>query len=112
VNKIDGELIMKKLFLLICIFIIGCISSGQYFTIESANKVKNGMTHEEVVAIMGTNPSKILDQGKVFVWSYAEAGLSGRTVSRAVKFSFDKNGKTYGVPVGGAYGDTTKYLDK
>jgi hypothetical protein len=32
--------------------------------------------------------------------------------SRAVKFNFDENGKTYGVPAGGAYGDTQKYLDK
>lgn len=105
---------MKKIILVfICIiFVIGCASAGQYFTIDSANQIKNGMTREEVIAIMGTNPYQITDQGKTLIWSYAKSGFSGATESRAVKFSFDKNGKTYGVPDGGVYGDTQKYLDK
>jgi outer membrane protein assembly factor BamE (lipoprotein component of BamABCDE complex) len=105
---------MKKIILVfICImFVIGCASSGQYFTIDNANQIKNGMTREEVIAIMGTNPYQITDQGKTFVWSYAQVGATGRMESRAVKFNFDENGKTYGVPAGGAYGDTQKYLDK
>jgi len=61
---------------------------------------------------MGTNPYQIKDQGKTFIWSYAEVGFAGGTKSRAVRFSFDNNGKTYGVPEGGVYGDTQKYLDK
>jgi hypothetical protein len=70
------------------------------------------MTREEVIAIMGTHPSQITEQGKTFVWSYAEVGFFGNWKSRAVKFSFDNNWKTYGVPEGGVYGDTQKYLDK
>lgn len=105
---------MKK-FILIFILLVaisGCAGAGKYFTIDDANKVTNGMTREEVIAIMGTTPYRITGQGKTFVWSYAQVGISGRTDSRAVKFSFDENGKTYGVPVGGVYGDIQKYQDK
>jgi outer membrane protein assembly factor BamE (lipoprotein component of BamABCDE complex) len=104
---------MKKILCLVAIIVLmGCASAGQYFTIDSANKIKNGMTRDEVVAIMGTKPYQITDQGKTFVWSYAQVGATGRMESRAVKFSFDEKGKTYGVPDDGAYGDTQKYLDK
>lgn len=68
------------------------------------------MTREEVITIMGTNPYQILNQGKVFVWSYSKTGLFNSD-SRAVKFSFDENGKTYGVPEGGVFGNTRKYQD-
>jgi len=92
--------------------VIGCASAGQYFTIYDANRIKNGMTREEVIAAMGTNPYQITDQGKTFVWSYAKVGFWGNTESRAVKFKFDENGKTYDIPETGVYGDTQKYLDK
>lgn len=104
---------MKQIVLMAAVLLlVGCASSGKYFTINDANKVTNGMTREEVIAIMGTNPYQITDRGKTFIWSYAEVGFSGSTDSRAVRFNFDKNGKTYGVPVGGVYGDSQKYLDR
>lgn len=104
---------MKKI-IAVCLLLVlmGCASAGQYFTIDSANQIKNGMTREEVIAIMGTNPYQITEQGKRLVWSYAEADLLGRTRWRAVPFTFDDNGKTYGIPKGGMFGDMQKYLNK
>jgi hypothetical protein len=105
-----GVFDMKKM-LVVCLLVavMGCASSGQYFTINDANRVTNGMTREEVVAIMGTNPYQITGQGKKFIWSYAHVGISGRMESRAVPFTFDDNGLTYGIPEGGMFGDTQKY---
>lgn len=104
---------MKKIIVVVCLLgLMGCASAGQYFTVNDANRVTNGMTREEVIAIMGTNPYQITGQGKRFVWSYAEVDLLGSTKSRAVPFTFDDNGKTYGIPEGGMFGDTQKYLDR
>lgn len=104
---------MKKI-IVVCLLVavMGCASAGKYFTIDDANRVTNGMTREEVVAIMGTTPYQITGQGKRFVWSYAEVGFAGGTKSRAVPFNFDDNGKTYGIPEGGMFGNMQKYLDK
>ena len=104
---------MKKL-IVVCLLVglMGCASAGKYFTVDDANRVTNGMTQAEVIRIMGTNPSRITERGKRLVWSYAEVDLLGRTKSRAVPFTFDDNGLTYGIPEGGMFGDTQKYLDK
>lgn len=93
------------------VLIAGCASAGQKFSIESANTVTNGMTREQVIEVMGSKPSTVTNQGKVFVWSYAKVGILGGTSSRAVKFQFDDDGKTFGIPPGGVYGDTSKYVD-
>lgn len=105
--------VMKSLVLalLVSLVITGCASAGKNFTIDNANSVKNGMTREEVIKIMGTTPYSIQDGGKTFVWSYAEVGFFGGTESRAVKFKFDAAGKTYGIPENGVFGDTKKYQD-
>ena len=104
---------MKKI-IVVCLLlaVMGCASSGKYFTVDDANRVTNGMTREEVIQIMGTAPYQITGQGERLVWSYAEADLLGRTRWRAVPFTFDDNGKTYGIPEGGMFGNTQKYLDK
>ena len=92
------------------VLLAACASSGAKFSINQANQVKNGMTREEVIRAMGSKPYSITNQGKTFVWSYAKAnGLTGSNESRAVKFSFDDDGKAYGIPDGGAYGDIDKY---
>jgi hypothetical protein len=45
-------------------------------------------------------------------WSWAKSnGLTGSTESRAAKFSFDKDGKTYGIEPGGVFKNITPYLD-
>jgi len=114
----QGGWIMRKAVMLknvlivlaLAAFLTACASAGKHFTIDQANKVTNGMTREEVIAIMGCNPSEVKDQTKTFIWSYAKVGLFNSD-SRAVKFSFDEDGKTYGVPEGGAFGNAQKYQD-
>lgn len=102
---------MKRyLALLVVLFLVACASSGQKFSIAQANRVKNGMTREEVIKTMGSKFTTVANQGKTFVWSFAKVnGLTGSSESRAVKFSFNDEGVTYGVPEGGAYGNTAAY---
>ena len=86
------------------------VSQNSFLVTTLSNKVKNGMTREEVIKIMNCPPTRVSNQGKVFVWSYAKVNLLKGTESSVVKFSFDDAGKTYGVPEGGVYGDTDKYI--
>lgn len=104
---------MKKILISVvtALLIVGCASSGKDFSPQVANTIRNGMTREEVVAKFGSNPSSIRDQGQTFIWSFAKVGFMGGTESRAVRFSFDENGKTYGIPAGGVFGDSLKFKD-
>lgn len=89
----------------------GCtVSSGKYFEYEDANKVHNGMTREQVISTMGETPYQVKDD--TLTWSWAKTNwFTGSTESRAVKFSFDENGKTYGIDPGGVFKNITPYLD-
>lgn len=105
---------LNRVKVLSCIFaaliLAGCASSGSKFSMSAANQVTNGMTREEVIRVMGSKPTTVAQQGKVMVWSHVRAnGFTGSAKSLAVKFSFDDDGKTYGVPEGGVYGPTAKY---
>lgn len=98
--------------LFLAFFLIACTHTrGKDFTLDDANKVKNGMTREQVIAIMGSNPTTVKD--KSFVWIYVEVnGLTMGSKSKSVKFLFDDNGKTYGIPEGGAFRNVQKYSEK
>ena len=89
----------------------GCtVSSGKYFEYDDANKVHNGMTRDQVIAMMKETPYQVKDD--TMTWSWAKSNwLTGSTESRAVKFSFDKDGKTYGIEPGGVFKNITPYLD-
>ena len=93
------------------LFIYGCTaSSGKYFEYADANKVQNGMTREQVISVMKETPYSVKDD--TMTWSWAKSNwLTGSTESRAVKFSFDKDGKTYGIEPGGVFKNITPYLD-
>ncbi len=93
----------------ISLSLVACVSAGPKFTIQQANKITNGMTREEVIAIMGSKPSTITDAAKTFIWSYANVNFIGTMKSRTVKISFDENGKSYGIPKEGVFGETEKY---
>ena len=84
-------------------FIAACVAKrGTYVEWEDANKVRNGMTQEQVIALMGEEPNTVVGNGEELIWSYAQVNaLTGGTYSRAIKFKFDKNGRTYDVPEGG-----------
>ncbi len=97
---------MTFAFLALC----GCASFGHAFSLEQANRVTNGMTREEVIKVMGSNPTAVTAQGKVFLWTYSKGDFLGRAEARTAKFSFDENGKAYGIPEGGVAGDAAAYL--
>lgn len=76
----------------------GCSAIGDDFVLENARRVQNGMTREEVIAIMGAEPSAVEggDQGKL-VWLYSSANFLTFNFKR-VSFSFDEYGKVYDIP--------------
>ena len=95
--------------ILFTLSMVSCVSAGHKFTIQQANKITNGMTREEVIAIMGSKPNTVTDATKTFIWSYANVNFIGTMKSRTVKISFDENGKSYGIPKEGVFGNTEKY---
>jgi hypothetical protein len=101
----------KALIFLLALALVGCTAtSGKYFEYEDANKVTNGMTRDQVIATMKETPYQVKDD--TMTWSWAKSNwLTGSTESRAVKFSFDKDGKAYGIEPGGPFKNITPYLD-
>lgn len=77
-----------------------CASVGNDFSWQDANSIRNGMTREQVIAILG-EPNSIEDNAHVMIWSYAHVNMFSGTNSKAVKFLFDDKGITYGIPEGG-----------
>lgn len=101
---------MKTLIMALVLFLTACAGAGTKFSIADANRVHNGMTREEVISVMGVKPYSIQDQGKTFIWSYGYYnGFTGANESRACPFKFGDDGKTYGIPDGGMYGDIQQY---
>ena len=79
---------------------VGCSTIGSDFELENANLVQNGMTRDQVIAIMGSPPSEVegSDTGAL-VWLYSWASaVSLGTEMKKVRFTFDENGKVYGIP--------------
>ena len=66
------------------------------------------MTREEVIAIMGSEPSTVEggDHGKL-VWLYSSADPMTFNLKR-VSFIFDEYGKVYGIPRDGILGSAAK----
>lgn len=88
-----------------------CSTIGEDFEFERARQIQNGMTREEVIAIMGSTPSDIEggDHGKL-VWLFSSADPLNVHLKR-VSFSFDDQGKLYGIPKEGIMdgGDEDRY---
>jgi len=106
---------MRNVIFVVCFLLIsGCsTSSGHNFSVKQANMVENGMSREDVISIMGSKPSSITDQGKEFAWSYIRInGFTGSHENRVVRFIFNEDGLSYGIPEGGVYGDISKYQIK
>lgn len=70
------------------------------------------MTRQEVTQLMGGPPNMVVGQGATLIWSYAHVGFLGGTESRTVRLNFDKDGKTFGIPDNGIFGDSGKYLEE
>ena len=84
--------------------IAGCSGLGEAFESDHASRVRNGMTREEVIAIMGSPPARVegTDPGKL-TWIDAAADPLNYYYEK-VSFSFDENGKVYGIPEPGRIG--------
>jgi outer membrane protein assembly factor BamE (lipoprotein component of BamABCDE complex) len=92
--------------ILLAALLAGCsVSRGTNFEWRDANSIRNGMTREQVIGIIG-EPNSAAGDGSYLIWSYGSANMiTGSNQSKAVKFSFDENGKTYGIK-----GNELKYL--
>lgn len=82
----------------------GCSTIGDDFEWANAPRVQNGMTREQVMAIMGSSPSTVegADPGKL-IWLYSTADPLSVKLNR-VSFSFDAYGRVYGIPAAGLTG--------
>lgn len=89
--------------------IFGCASAGQKFSVDSANLVRNGMSREEVVALMGAQPNSVRDSGSTLIWSYSSVGVLGGQENRTAIFKLDSGGKTYGIPDVGIFNAIEEY---
>ena len=79
----------------------GCTTIGDDFELENARLLKNGMTRDQVIATMGTQPSEVegKDPGKL-VWLYSSAHPLTLNMKR-ISVAFDAKGKSYGIPKAG-----------
>ena len=83
--------------------LVGCSTLGDPFDLENARLVQNGMNREEVIQIMGSEPSGAegTDEGKLtWLFSYANP-ISFGTQTERVSFRLDEHGRVYGIPKGG-----------
>ena len=83
---------------LISCLLAACSTIGEDFEWDRARQIRNGMTREEVIAIMGSPPSDVEggDHGKL-IWLFSSADPLDVYFKR-VSFSFDDQGKLYGIP--------------
>lgn len=86
----------------------GCSTLGDDFELERARQIKNGMTREAVIAIMGSPPSEVEggDHGKL-IWLYSTADPLNVHLKR-LSFTFDDQGKLYGLPKAGIIGSVNE----
>lgn len=95
------------------LFVSGCASIGNDFELNDANKIKNGMTRDEVISTMhGQKPYQV--SNSTFTYLYSRANwFTGSNSARKVTITFDDNGKVVGVPKGGYFNVATNpnYVD-
>ena len=89
---------------LAAILLFGCSTIGDDFDLDHAQLIRNGMTREQVIDLMGSPPSEVEggDHGKL-IWLYSSADPLSVHLKR-LSFSFDDQGKLYGLPKAGAIG--------
>jgi hypothetical protein len=85
-----------------------CSTLGDDFDMAQARAVKNGMTEEQVIAIMGSNPSAVEGAGHgKLVWLYSSASPLSFHLKR-ISFSLDERGRVYGIPKDGPIGSVAE----
>ena len=91
---------MRYLFVLL---LSGCVyTAGSKFTMQDANRIHNGMSREEVKAVMGGMPFQWDNNN--FTYAYTDINrVSFAKQSKAVNIHFDENGKVDNAPQGGYF---------
>ena len=85
-----------------CSVLAACAAIGEDFDLEAARQVENGMTQEQVIALMGAPPATEEGSGHgKLTWLYAIATPLSYHQKR-VSFSLDAEGKVYGIPRDGS----------
>jgi hypothetical protein len=86
------------LVLLAALALPACSSIGTDFELANAARVRNGMSRQQVIAVMGSEPTDVegSDRGNL-VWLYSTASVVSTHLQR-VSFSLDENGRVYGIP--------------
>jgi hypothetical protein len=89
------------LVLLAALALPACSSIGTHFELANAAKVRNGMSRQQVIEVMGSEPSDIegSDRGHL-IWLYSTAGVMSTHLQR-VSFALDEQGRVYGIPKDG-----------
>lgn len=85
---------MKKYLMLVSVLFL-CACAGTNFKWDNARQIRQGMTEQEVVSLLGTpTMTTSRSDGLVYVWSHAN-GMTGSVKSVSVVF---KDGKVVSVP--------------
>jgi hypothetical protein len=94
----EATFIMRNFFLVLILgtTLAACASAPRAVPFENAMRAHKGMTRQEVVALMGAQPDRIMDGGMRYV--YADHPNTPAT-SRSVSFLFGNDGKTVGAAV-------------
>ena len=105
------RLLKLPAFALISSLLAACSTVGDDFQLDHARQIRNGMTREEVIAIMGSPPSDVEggDHGKL-IWLFSSADQLVVHFKR-VSFSFDDQGKLYGIPKEGIASAAGQFAD-
>lgn len=84
-----------------------CSTLGTDFEENNALKIRNGMTREEVIGVMGSPPSQVEGTNDWrLTWIYTISDpISFGSRSKRVTVTFDDRGKAEGVPPGGIVPD-------
>lgn len=105
---------MKKMVitLLSFSFLAACASIGKDFALEDANKIKNGMTRDDVVLVMKGKPYGVTNDSFTYLYSAAN-GITGKTEVRKFDVDFDEKGRVKNAPEGGYFKEAvnSKYMD-
>lgn len=100
---------MYKLLVLLAVILAGCASFGNDFKLEDADKIKNGMTKDEVISTMrGQRPYSVAENNFTYIYSRAN-GMTGSNSVRKFTVLFDESGKVKNVPEKGYFGEISKY---
>jgi len=102
---------MYKLWLvLLAVVLVGCASLGNDFQFEDADRIKNGMTRDEVISTMGgQRPWSVGADSFTYLYSRANWVMASQSMRRFTVV-FDESGKVKNAPEKGYFNEISKHL--